>query len=79
MPESNTLRLYQSNNKTIERSRDATTGEGYFWSLCHPRPGKKQRTCLKCQRKFISDGPSHRKCAQCGEGRLVNPRLRKKA
>ena len=79
MPAPNTLARYMSHNDVIGRHRDGVKGDELFWSLCHPREGKKERPCLKCERMFKSDGPGHRRCSACNSGRLINPRSRRKA
>ena len=61
-----TLTIQKINNTIIESSHDATSGEGYFWSLCRPQYGMKKRNCLDCGREMFSNNNGHRKCAQCG-------------
>jgi len=34
--------------------------------MAKPKPRKAAtRTCLRCTRRFLSDGPGHRFCASC--------------
>ena len=61
-----TLTIQKSHNEIIEANQDGTQGESYFWSLCRPQYGMKERKCLDCGRKFLSNSFGHRRCAKCG-------------
>lgn len=53
------------NDHLIESSRDATKGDGYFYSLCQPKQTRKRRVCLRCRVPFVSDRPGNRRCGNC--------------
>ena len=48
------------------------TLEDRFFALVRPKPQKKKRHCMRCQKVFISDGAHHRVCAPC---KVVNDQM----
>jgi len=58
--------FYEKQNDTvIKQSRDWTTGDELFYSLCRPTQQKKKRPCLRCHKLFESAGHGNRMCAIC--------------